>query len=129
MDLVSVPRNRETGQARGFAFVDMATREDLDKAIAGVNGLMYGGRTIRVAESLPKDQVVKESTTKKIAPGTFHSFIHPFIRVCVCVLHGMTELQSGTHCTSSKEYLVFVDSISILHRGGSEENLRWQPFV
>lgn len=126
VELVSVPRNRETGQARGFAFVDMATREDLDKAISGVNGLMFGGRTIRVAESLPKNQVVKEST-KKVAPGTFHSFIR--VCVCVCVLHGMTKLQSGPHCTSSKEYLVFFDSISILHRGGSEENLRWQPFV
>lgn len=37
----------------------MATREDLDKAIEGVNGIMYGGRTLRAAESLPKEQLEK----------------------------------------------------------------------
>lgn len=59
VELVSVPRNRQTGQARGFAFVDMASREELEKAVEGVNGIMYGGRTVRVAESLPKDEVKK----------------------------------------------------------------------
>ena len=58
---MSVPRNRETGQARGFAFVDMATREDLEKAVEGVNGIMFGGRTLRAAESLPKEQVKKQA--------------------------------------------------------------------
>jgi RNA recognition motif-containing protein len=67
----------------------MATREELDKAVAGVNGLMYGGRTIRVVESLPKDQIVKEST-KKVAPGTF------FIHLRVFILHKSTKPQSGT---------------------------------
>lgn len=85
VELVSVPRNRETGQARGFAFVDMATREELDKAIAGVDGLMYGGRTIRVAESLPKDQIVKESTKKKVVPGTSCSYFIFFAYLCVCM--------------------------------------------
>lgn len=71
VELVSVPRNRETGQARGFAFVDMSTRDELDKAIAGVNGIMYGGRTIRAAESLPKEEITKE--TKNIA-GTSNEY-------------------------------------------------------
>ena len=61
MELISVPRNRETGRARGFAFVDMATREELEKAIEGINGIMYGGRTLIAAESLPKDQVPKKA--------------------------------------------------------------------
>lgn len=128
VELVSVPRNRETGQARGFAFVDMATREELDKAIAGVDGLMYGGRTIRVAESLPKNEIVKESTKKKVAPGTF--FIHSFILVCVSVAWNGQKHNLLPICTSYKESLVFVDSIfQTTYRGGSEENLRWKPFV
>ncbi len=61
VELVSVPRNRETGQARGFAFVDMATREELERAVEGVNGIMFGGRSIRAVESLPKEQVKKQS--------------------------------------------------------------------
>jgi len=65
VELISVPRNRETGQARGFAFVDMATREDLDKALEGVNGIMYGGRTLRAAESLPKEEVKRQERPPK----------------------------------------------------------------
>jgi RNA recognition motif-containing protein len=83
VELVSVPRNRETGQARGFAFVDMATREELDKAIEGVNGLMYGGRTIRAAESLPKNQVDKDSAQKKVVPGTFLFVITSVCLSCI----------------------------------------------
>ena len=70
MEYINVPRNRETGQARGFAFVDMSTREELDKAIEGVNGVMYGGRTLRAAESLPKDQVKKGAKRNFNPSGT-----------------------------------------------------------
>jgi len=66
VELISVPRNRETGQARGFAFVDMSTREELDKAVEGINGIMYGGRTIRAAESLPKDQIKKQPKAESV---------------------------------------------------------------
>lgn len=71
IELVSVPRRAETGQSRGFAFVDMASKEEVTKAIEGLNGSMVGGRTIRVAESLPKDQI-KKSTTAVV--GKFDSF-------------------------------------------------------
>lgn len=70
VELISVPRSRETGQARGFAFVDMSTREELEKAVEGVNGITYGGRTLRAAESLPKDQV-KKQTRMDTENGTF----------------------------------------------------------
>lgn len=83
VELISVPRNRETGQARGFAFVDMSTREELEKAIAGVNGLMYGGRTIRAAESLPKEDVTKES---KRTAGTSPTYRYMQNYVYACVL-------------------------------------------
>jgi RNA recognition motif-containing protein len=75
VELVSVPRNRETGQARGFAFVDMSTREELDAAIEGVNGIMYGGRTIRAAESLPKDQVKKKERSASFEDRTSLCFL------------------------------------------------------
>jgi hypothetical protein len=39
----------------------MATREGLERAVQGVNGIMFGGRTIRAVESLPKEQVKKQS--------------------------------------------------------------------
>jgi RNA recognition motif-containing protein len=40
--------DRETGRARGFAFVTMATAADATKAVAGLNGAMLDGRALRV---------------------------------------------------------------------------------
>ena len=46
--------DRETGRSRGFGFVEMASNEDGEKAIAGLNGSQVGGRTINVNEARPK---------------------------------------------------------------------------
>lgn len=60
VEMVSVPRNRETGQARGFAFVDMSSPEEVEKAVEALHEVNFGGRTIRVTPSLPKDQVKQQ---------------------------------------------------------------------
>ncbi len=46
--------DRETGRARGFAFVEMANSEEADRAIAGINGGSIDGRTITVNEARQK---------------------------------------------------------------------------
>src|SRR6476469_4994458 len=43
--------DRETGRARGFAFVTMGTDELAQQAIAQLNGAMIGGRPLRVNEA------------------------------------------------------------------------------
>jgi RNA recognition motif-containing protein len=50
---VQILKDRETGQARGFGFVEMAVNADADKAIAGLNGAELGGRTLSVNEARP----------------------------------------------------------------------------
>jgi len=40
--------DRFTGQARGFAFVEMASEEAAQAAIAALNGSRFGGRTLVV---------------------------------------------------------------------------------
>lgn len=57
---INVPTNRETGQPRGFAFVDMSSAEDMQAAIDALNGQDFNGRELRVSESVPKDQLVKK---------------------------------------------------------------------
>jgi RNA recognition motif-containing protein len=47
----TVVTDRETGQSKGFGFVQMATDEAASNAIAGLNGTMLGNRTIRVNEA------------------------------------------------------------------------------
>lgn len=48
--------DRYTGQSRGFGFVEMATGEDAQKAIAALNGSNMGGRTLVVNEARPQEK-------------------------------------------------------------------------
>jgi RNA recognition motif-containing protein len=43
-----------SGQSRGFGFVEMATSEEAEKAVAQLNGRELDGRTLRVEVSRPK---------------------------------------------------------------------------
>ena len=54
VDRVSIMTDRDTGRSRGFGFVEMASAEDGEKAIAALNGTQLGGRTLNVNEARPK---------------------------------------------------------------------------
>lgn len=54
VESVSVMRDRETGRARGFAFVEMVTDEDAQKAIHQLNEQPFGGRRLTVNEARPQ---------------------------------------------------------------------------
>ena len=54
VDTVSVVRDRETGRARGFAFVEMASDEDAQQAINKLNSYELEGRALTVNEARPK---------------------------------------------------------------------------
>ena len=53
VESVSVVRDRVTGRARGFAFVEMANDDDAQKAITELNGHQLGGRALTVNEARP----------------------------------------------------------------------------
>ena len=52
---VNLVKDRETGRARGFAFVEMPNDEEAAKAIAGLDGKAIGGRNLKVNEARTKD--------------------------------------------------------------------------
>src|SRR5439155_10328029 len=54
VDSVTVMRNMATGRARGFAFVEMHTDEEAQKAIKELNQVQLGSRTLTVNEARPK---------------------------------------------------------------------------
>ena len=56
VDTVNVVRDNATGRARGFAFVEMATDADAQKAIEQFNEQPMGGRNLAVNEARPKPQ-------------------------------------------------------------------------
>src|SRR6202521_5947561 len=51
---VHLVMDRETGRARGFAFVEMPNDDEAAKAIAGLDGKEIGGRNLKVNEARPK---------------------------------------------------------------------------
>ena len=50
---VHLVTDRETGRARGFAFVEMATDQDAQNAISQLHEQSFGGRTLTVNEARP----------------------------------------------------------------------------
>ena len=50
---VNIVRDRATGQARGFAFVEMSDVESARKAISELDRHQYGGRSLTVNEAKP----------------------------------------------------------------------------
>ncbi|MGI8856042.1 MAG: RNA recognition motif domain-containing protein [Thermomicrobiales bacterium] len=47
--------DRETGQSKGFAFVDMADDAAAQEAITKFNGYQFGGRSLVVNEARPRE--------------------------------------------------------------------------
>jgi RNA recognition motif-containing protein len=54
VERVNLITDRDTGQARGFGFVEMSVNADADKAIAALNGRELDGRALNVNEARPK---------------------------------------------------------------------------
>jgi RNA recognition motif-containing protein len=47
-------RDMATGRARGFAFVEMSTDDEAQKAVAELHDQEFGGRRLTVNEARPK---------------------------------------------------------------------------
>jgi cold-inducible RNA-binding protein len=54
VDRVSIVTDRDSGQPRGFAFIEMSVDSDGDKAINALNGADLDGRSLNVNEARPK---------------------------------------------------------------------------
>lgn len=54
VERVSIVTDRETGQSRGFAFVEMTNAEEAEAAINQLNGAELNGRALNVNEARPR---------------------------------------------------------------------------
>ena len=54
VERVNIVTDRDSGQPRGFAFVEMTDTEEADRAITALNGANVGGRALNVNEARPK---------------------------------------------------------------------------
>jgi cold-inducible RNA-binding protein len=56
VETVTIMRDQATGQARGFAFVEMQSEEDAQRATTELNEREFEGRRLTVNEARPKPQ-------------------------------------------------------------------------
>jgi cold-inducible RNA-binding protein len=56
VERVNIVTDRESGQPRGFAFVEMTERRDAETAISQLNGADLNGRNMNVNEARPKPE-------------------------------------------------------------------------
>jgi cold-inducible RNA-binding protein len=56
VERVSIVTDRDTGQSRGFGFVEMTDRSAAETAIAQLNGSDMHGRKLNINEARPKTQ-------------------------------------------------------------------------
>jgi len=54
VDKVNIITDRDTGQPRGFAFVEMPDDDAATKAMEALNGTALGGRNLNINEARPK---------------------------------------------------------------------------
>ena len=54
VDRVNIVTDRDTGQPRGFAFVEMPDQQEAENAIQQLNGAEMNGRALNVNEARPK---------------------------------------------------------------------------
>lgn len=55
VESASVVEDRMTGRSRGFAFVEMSSKEEANAAIEQFNGKEVGGRALKVNEAKPRE--------------------------------------------------------------------------
>ncbi len=53
LDLI---KDRETGQSKGFAFIEMSTQAEAEKAISMFNGKMIASRELKVNLARPREE-------------------------------------------------------------------------
>jgi RNA recognition motif-containing protein len=55
VDTVTLITDRDTGQSKGFAFVEMASDREAQAATEAMNGKMLDGRPLKVNEAKPRE--------------------------------------------------------------------------
>jgi cold-inducible RNA-binding protein len=56
VERINIVTDRDSGQPRGFAFVEMTNNAEAEKAISALNGKDVEGRTLNVNEARPKGE-------------------------------------------------------------------------
>src|SRR4030081_2505284 len=69
---VKMVTDRDTGRSRGFAFVDLESADQVQKAISELNGKDFGGRALVVNEAQDKGPAKGGSGVRSALAGKGH---------------------------------------------------------
>lgn len=61
---INIISDRHSGESRGFAFVEMSSKEEALSAITGLNGTELNGKTIDVNEARPRAEKQKGGSSR-----------------------------------------------------------------
>ena len=74
VESVTILTDRDTGQSRGFGFVEMSDSNAGRKAIAGLNNADFVGRTLNVSEARPKEDRGGDDRRGSRGQSGFHRY-------------------------------------------------------
>jgi len=60
---IKIPTNRETGQPKGYGFIEFATEEECANAIAAAQGIVIDNRELICQQSQPRSSVMQQNLT------------------------------------------------------------------
>lgn len=55
VESTNIIEDRDTGRSRGFAFIEMSTKEEGQNCISQLDGKEVGGRSLKVNEAKPQE--------------------------------------------------------------------------
>ena len=65
VERVAMVTDRDTGQTRGFAFVEMTNSEQAQQAIHSLDGTQFNQRALRVNEARPKAENTRREDSSR----------------------------------------------------------------
>jgi len=60
---VALIKDRDSGQSKGFAFIEMSTQAEAEAAIKQFNGYSLGNRELKVNVARPKEETPRRSNS------------------------------------------------------------------
>jgi RNA recognition motif-containing protein len=65
VESVSLVKDNQSGQSRGFGFIEIPNNSDADKAIKALNGSSFQGKVIKVNQAQPKSKNSQSRRNKR----------------------------------------------------------------